>query len=224
MEWRDRIIAYDKATPSKLIANARNYRKHPVAQRRALRAAIGEVGYVQPVVVNRRTGNIVDGHLRVELAKEDGIAAIPVIYIDVTEQEEMKLLSTIDPISNMAVIDHQIFDDLLKQVASTDQMLNDMWDAMKRDAPKAKDIAAGPVSEAAETVGWERDSTRYWAEPEFGEKYIANSVRTISMYIQHDDYVVLIQKLDALLPAYDCKSYQELFIQLAEKAYAEANH
>lgn len=223
MEWRDRIIAYDKATPSKLIANARNYRKHPVAQRRALRAAIGEVGYVQPVVVNIRTQNIVDGHLRVELAKEDGIAAIPVIYIDVTEQEEMKLLSTIDPISNMAVIDHQIFDDLLKQVASTDQMLNDMWDAIKRDAPKAKDIAS-PVSETAETVNWNSESERYWADTEVAEKYIANSVRTISMYIQHDDYVELIQKLDALLPAYDCKSYQELFIQLAEKAYAEANH
>jgi hypothetical protein len=41
---------------------------------------IGKVGRVQDVVVNRRTGRMVDGHLRAALAQERGELLIPVLY------------------------------------------------------------------------------------------------------------------------------------------------
>jgi hypothetical protein len=133
MDWKNRIISYGQVSPYEIAANASNYRKHPTAQRRALQAAIEEVGYVQPIVVNQRTNNIVDGHLRVDLAKEQKISKVPVIYIDVSLDEEKKLLSTIDPITNMAVIDQQIFGELMTAVSSESQIINDMWESMRKE-------------------------------------------------------------------------------------------
>ena len=131
--WKDRIIGYGKVDPKSLLANKANYRKHPAVQRRALEAVIKELGYVQPILVNKRTNTIVDGHLRVELAYEHFIAEIPVIYIDVSQEEELKLLGTLDPITNMATIDQSMFDDLLMTISSESQVINDMWDSMKKE-------------------------------------------------------------------------------------------
>ena len=63
--WRSRIVGAGEEAPDALIANERNWRTHPKAQREALAGVLDEVGYVATVLVNRRTGRLVDGHLRV---------------------------------------------------------------------------------------------------------------------------------------------------------------
>jgi ParB-like chromosome segregation protein Spo0J len=50
--------------------------------------ALAEVGWVAEVLVNRTTGHIVDGHLRVELALAPQESTIPVTYAELTEDEE----------------------------------------------------------------------------------------------------------------------------------------
>jgi hypothetical protein len=67
---------------------------------------------VQPVVVNRVTEHLLDGHARVEEALSKGAAAVPVIYVDVTEEEERKLLLVLDPIGGMATYDGEVLDQL----------------------------------------------------------------------------------------------------------------
>ena len=60
-----------KATPTSpddLVPNPRNWRTHPAEQQRAVAGALAEVGWVAEVLVNRTTGHVVDGHLRIELA------------------------------------------------------------------------------------------------------------------------------------------------------------
>jgi hypothetical protein len=223
MNWKDRIVAYDKVSPDALIANVMNYRKHPAAQRRALLSVINDVGFVQPVVVNVNTKNIIDGHLRVELAKEQKVSEISVIYVNVDEMEEKKLLSTIDPITNMAIIDHQMFDELLKQVATTEAVVNDMWDSIKRDMPKPTE-AKTILSEAPVVVEWEAHSVRDAFTPKETEKYLQASIRTISFYIKNEEYEQILRKMDALLPKYEVESYQELFSMLVEEAYASSSH
>ena len=52
-------------------------------QQRAVEGALQEVGWVQQVLVNRTTGHLVDGHLRVELAISRGEPS-PVTYLDLT--------------------------------------------------------------------------------------------------------------------------------------------
>ena len=59
--WRNRIVGTADVPPDQLVANPANWRTHPGAQRDALRGSLGEVGWVQQVMVNQRTGFVVDG-------------------------------------------------------------------------------------------------------------------------------------------------------------------
>ena len=67
--WEDRILGYEPdVDPTQLLAHELNARRHPGAQRDALRESLGRVGWVDVVKVNQRTGKVVDGHARVEEA------------------------------------------------------------------------------------------------------------------------------------------------------------
>jgi hypothetical protein len=67
--WRNRIVGTGEEAPDRLLANPRNWRLHPSSQQEALASVLDDVGWVGQVLVNRRTGMLVDGHLRVELAQ-----------------------------------------------------------------------------------------------------------------------------------------------------------
>lgn len=56
--WRNRITAHGTAAPDQLLANPRDWRIHPKAQRDALAAVLDQVGWVQDVIVNQRTGHV----------------------------------------------------------------------------------------------------------------------------------------------------------------------
>ena len=70
--WRNRIVASGEEAPDQLLANPANWRIHPKAQQDALSGALDAVGWVQQVLVNRRSGFVVDGHARVALALSRG--------------------------------------------------------------------------------------------------------------------------------------------------------
>lgn len=103
--WKNRIVATAEVPPTDLRQNPRNPRKHPARQRRALSSAIERVGMIQDVVVNKRTGLILDGHLRVELAIKEKQPTIPVKYVDLAPHEEALVLATFDPIGELAYLD-----------------------------------------------------------------------------------------------------------------------
>ncbi|MFW6345240.1 MAG: DNA modification methylase [Halomonas sp.] len=102
--WQDRVVVTGLEDPGQLLANPRNHRIHPAIQQETLEAILDRVGWVAKVIVNRTTGNIVDGHLRVELAARRG-ERVPVDYVEMTEQEEMTVLATFDAITELAGID-----------------------------------------------------------------------------------------------------------------------
>jgi hypothetical protein len=66
--WNNRIAGYGSENPEQLLANPRNWRVHPSEQQSALTGVLESVGVVQNVIVNSRSGHLVDGHLRVSLA------------------------------------------------------------------------------------------------------------------------------------------------------------
>jgi len=104
-QWLNRIVDHGEEDPTQLLAHPDNFRVHPKVQQDALRDAIQRVGLVQQVVVNRTTGHVLDGHLRVELAISESQPLVPVSYVDVSEDEEAIILATLDPIAAMAGID-----------------------------------------------------------------------------------------------------------------------
>lgn len=111
--WRNRIVGSGEEPPDQLLANPVNWRRHPVSQRAALRGSLGTVGWVQQVLVNKRTGHVVDGHARVEEALTLHEPTVPVLYVDLDPEEEALVLAILDPISAMATRDDAQLTELL---------------------------------------------------------------------------------------------------------------
>lgn len=151
-EWKSRIVGHGEEAPDQLLANPQNWRIHPKEQQDALSGILGEVGWVQSVIVNRTTGHLVDGHLRVSIALRDGAKKVPVVYVDLTPEEEALVLATIDPIAGLAGTDSKILDELLAEVSSTSAEVQKLLDDLGATAKAriARDAADTPDEEAAE--------------------------------------------------------------------------
>ncbi len=115
--YRDRIVGHGFESPESLLANPMNFRIHPREQREVLGEVLEAIGWIQEVVVNRVTGNMVDGHLRVLLAMERGEEAVPVEYVEISEEEERLMLAVYDKLSAMAAVDDVKLSELLAQVS-----------------------------------------------------------------------------------------------------------
>ena len=117
--WRNRIVGVGEEDPEQLCANPANWRIHPKVQQEALEGVLDEVGWVQQIVVNQRSGVVIDGHLRVSLAMRHKEPLVPVLYVDLDEREEALILATLDPLSAMAVADKGKLDELLRDVETS---------------------------------------------------------------------------------------------------------
>lgn len=76
-EVRDRIKEFRRVPAAELAANPANWRKHPEAQRAALRGVLEEVGIAGPLIAYHSARNggaltLIDGHLRQEDAPSTG--------------------------------------------------------------------------------------------------------------------------------------------------------
>lgn len=113
--FRDRIVGLERVAPDQLLANPANWRTHPGMQRDALRGSLGDVGWVDAVMVNTTTGHVVDGHARIEEALANSEPTVPVLYVELTENEERIVLATFDPIGAMAETDGDRLQELLDE-------------------------------------------------------------------------------------------------------------
>ena len=121
MKYKNRITGTGEEPLDQIMFNPRNWRIHPLHQQDALKGVLEEVGWVQQVIVNKRTGNLIDGHLRCQLAAREGNDSVPVVYVDLSDEEEALILSTLDPIAGMAVTDKEKLDDLFRSFNSDNE-------------------------------------------------------------------------------------------------------
>jgi hypothetical protein len=131
--WQNRIVGHAEVAPNDLVPNPRNWRTHPLDQQRALAGALGEVGWVAEVLVNRTTGNVVDGHLRIELALARHEPTVPVTYVELTEAEEALVLATLDPIGAMAEAEATALASRLGGLEPADDALRALLDDLARE-------------------------------------------------------------------------------------------
>jgi len=78
----------------KLRPNRLNPRRITARQQKNLRKSIEKFGLVDPLIVNSHPGRenvIVGGHQRYEVAHKMGIKKVPVVYVDLTEDQEREL-------------------------------------------------------------------------------------------------------------------------------------
>ena len=124
MEIRtDRIKDLRRVRAGDLQPDPRNWRRHPKAQRDALAATLDRIGYVDAVIAREVSGRLVlvDGHLRADLDPE---AIVPVLVVDLDEQEAGEVLVTLDPLTAMAEPDTDALQALIDSVtAQSDEAL-----------------------------------------------------------------------------------------------------
>jgi hypothetical protein len=134
--WRNRIVGSGEESPDQLLANPANWRVHPKAQQDALAGALDQVGWVQQVLVNQRSGFVVDGHARVALAISRGETTVPVLYVDLDPDEEALVIATLDPIGAMATADDEKLRALLADITVDDAGLLALLGGLLPNAPK----------------------------------------------------------------------------------------
>lgn len=118
-QWRNRIIAFGTKRADQFQAHPRNWRTHPQVQRDALADSLNTVGWVGPVIENARTGHVLDGHERIWQALERN-EEVPFVQVDVSEDEELLVLATFDPLTQMAVPDAAMLADILADLEASD--------------------------------------------------------------------------------------------------------
>lgn len=163
LEWR---------SPAELAENPRNWRVHPENQQTALAGAMTEVGWAGACLYNEATGRLIDGHLRRKVAQMQGCELVPVLVGTWTEEQERKILATLDPLAGMAGADPVVLDELLQGVHTgcddLRDMLTDLWDDVQADAIAGTETAepqdAEPQVDRAEELRkkWKTAAGQLW--------------------------------------------------------------
>ena len=115
--------------------------------------ALGRVGWVQPVIINTVTGNLLDGHMRVMLALRHGVAGVPVNFVELSPEEEREALLYLFQTAEYAGVDRDILRDVLADARARaeglanqpgiQQMLGDLQKLAKKALPLAPELPAG---------------------------------------------------------------------------------
>jgi DNA modification methylase len=147
MRLRDRIKEFRRVSAHELQPNPKNWRTHPVAQQDALRGVLAEVG-IAGAVLARETAEgglmLIDGHLRTDVMHDQ---EIPVLVLDVDEAEADKLLATIDPLAAMAEADAGKLDELLREIDTGSEALQEMLAKLAEDAGVLDGLDAKEIEE-----------------------------------------------------------------------------
>jgi hypothetical protein len=151
---RDRVREFRRVPARELLDNDGNPRRHPQAQRDALRGVLEQVGIAAALVAYHSERNcgkltLVDGHLR----RQDYDLDWPTLILDVADAEADLLLATHDPLAALAEYDRPRLDALLQEVRARRPavvgMLKDLAKGAGKDqggtgSPGASSAGAGP--------------------------------------------------------------------------------
>ena len=79
-------VVINKLNPAKY--NPRKDLKPGDAEYEKLKRSIDEFGYVEPIIWNKKTGNIIGGHQRYKILKNMGLSEVECVILDIDEVKE----------------------------------------------------------------------------------------------------------------------------------------
>lgn len=158
-DWQNRIIGYGVKPADQFLAHPKNARMHPQYQRDVMKSALDTVGFVAPVIESV-SGYLLDGHERIYQGLQNNNANIPFVTVDVTEDEESYVLATFDPITSLANYEKQKLDDLLHDVQSDSEAVQQML----ADLAAANDLYLGdePVDDPGAQIDKAEELQQQW--------------------------------------------------------------
>ena len=126
IQIRDRIKELRRVRARDLLPNPKNWRRHPKAQAEALRGLLAEVGYADALLARELPDGrlmIIDGHLRADTTPD---SMVPVLVLDVSEEEGDLILATLDPLGAMTESDAERIKTLLTTVGTNSEAVQEL--------------------------------------------------------------------------------------------------
>lgn len=108
-------IKIEDINPSKY-----NPRKITDEELSGLRESLKKFGFVEPLIINKRSGNLVGGHMRTKAAELEGYTEIPVTYVDLSDVEEKALNVALNSPAIQGKFDNEILKELLEEIKEVD--------------------------------------------------------------------------------------------------------
>ena len=138
---------------SDLVPIEENPRKIEPANARALKASIERFGVVELIVWNERTGHIVSGHQRCAVLKSMGVEEIPVIAVDLDDDEERAAAITMNNFMIEGEFSNPI-NELLSSIRENDSKLYSelRMESLKDDVSKLLDKVDSKMDDADSKV------------------------------------------------------------------------
>ena len=191
-KYRDRIKSLRRVRASDLIANPKNWRTHPESQTEAMKGILSEVGWADAVLARETKDGIelIDGHLRKEIAPDE---MVPVLILDLDEDEADKILLTHDPIAAMADANEQVLADLIDSIDTDSEELEAM------------------LSVLSPATNYEEVATQ---ESEYGLTDYSGAVKQIVLSLKYEEYEPFVEALIDLKKKLNTSDFTETIIKL----------
>lgn len=169
-----------------------------------MKDALGELGWLQSVLVNRHTGVVVDGHMRVAVALKQGQPTVPVSYVELDDAEEARVLATLNPLGALAYEDAEARDALRGAAAPQSDALRALIGLDPADISPSD-----PEPPPSDREGMERDHTKAiaegddddgeaWADEWGDDAYTGEAIRLISFVMTVPEYEAALDALERI--------------------------
>lgn len=136
MMIRDRIREFRRVQAKNLLPNPKNWRTHSNRQRDILQGVLAEIGYADALLARElpdKTLQLIDGHLRAETTP---LQEVPVLILDLSEEEANKLLTVLDPISSLAGKNETLLKELIDNMETENQSVQSFLNEMIQQEPE----------------------------------------------------------------------------------------
>jgi ParB-like chromosome segregation protein Spo0J len=91
---------------NEIIPNDKNNNVHNDEQKRMARKIFEAQGFRSPLLISNRTGKLIAGHLRLEIAKEKGATELPCMFQDFeSEEQEYQHLTADNALASQSSLD-----------------------------------------------------------------------------------------------------------------------
>ncbi len=141
MHIRDRITELRRVKASQLRPHPKNWRVHPPRQQDILRGVLAEIGYADALLARQLPDGsleLIDGHLRAETTPD---MEVPVLIVDLDDQETAKLLALHDPLTSLATAERPVLVELLGDVTTENGAVQSLLDDLLEPADVASDVS-----------------------------------------------------------------------------------
>lgn len=130
MPIRDRIVNLRRVKANTLQVNEDNWSTHPEPQRASMEAVLTEIGYADALLARELPDGrlqLLDGHLRAEVTPDD---EVPVLVVDLDDDESRLLLAVHDSLPTLAETDEQSLSNLIQSIETADAAIDALFDSI----------------------------------------------------------------------------------------------